>query len=248
MTPGRHSHRRRARRLSCAALLAVGALAPASAAAMSAPSDGSSLSPRLAELARPAVRSASRSAQAAQLSLVSSGPGSLLRDGNRVVVEVHFADGAAIDPEALRAAGAEVLHVSARYRAATAAIRPADLRALGGLPGVASTDEVLRPLVRATDCGGLARSEGDALLNAGNARASFGVDGSGVGVGILSDSFNRDLGAATHAPEDVASGDLPGPGSPCGSGPGPRSASPPPSPANCSSRPTSGPSPLPAPR
>ena len=216
MTPA-FNPRRRLRRSSLAALLAASALLPASASAMSAPVDGSSLSSRLAKLARPAARSAPRVAQAARLSLPASGPGSLLRDGGRVVVEVRFADGAAIDPGPLEAAGAEILHVSDRYRAATAAVWPADLPALGSLPGVTAIDEVLRPIVRATDCGGSARSEGDALLNAGNARTSFGIDGSGVTVGILSDSFNRAASAATHAAEDVASGDLPGPGSPCGS-------------------------------
>ena len=216
MTPALNS-RRQAGRFSLAALLAASVLLPASASAMSAPVDGTSLSLRLIELARPAARSAPRASQAARLSLPANGPGSLLRDGGRVVVEVRFADGAAVDPTALAASGAEVLHVSERYRAATAAVRPADLPALGSLPGVAAVDEVLQPIVRATDCGGSARSEGDTLLNAGNARASFGVDGSGVSVGILSDSFNRAVSAATHAAEDVARGDLPGPGSPCGS-------------------------------
>jgi hypothetical protein len=211
------NRRRWPRKFALAALLAVSALLPASASAMSAPADGSSLSPRLAELARPAARSAPRANQAARLSLPASGPGSLLRDGGRVIVEVRYEDGAAIDPAPLAAAGAQVLHVSEPYRTATAAVRPADLRALGSLPGVATVHEVLRPLVRATDCGGSARSEGDTLLNAGNARTSFGVDGSGVTVGILSDSFNRASSAVTHAAEDVASGDLPGPGSPCGS-------------------------------
>ncbi|HET7574163.1 MAG TPA: S8 family serine peptidase, partial [Solirubrobacterales bacterium] len=57
----------------------------------------------------------------------------------------------------------------------------------------------------------------DGQLNAATARSAFGVDGTGVRVGILSDSFNRKGTALTHAAADVASGDLPGPGSPCGS-------------------------------
>jgi hypothetical protein len=184
---------------------------------MSAPSGGSALSPRLAELAKPAVRSASRSEQAARLSLAANGPGSLLRDGNRVLVDVRFERGAAASLDALRAAGAEIVQSSSRYQTVTVAARPADLPGIADLARVGGVTEVLTPIVRGADCGGAVRSEGDIQLNAGNARASFGVDGSGVTVGILSDSFDRDATAATHAAGDVASGDLPGPGSPCGS-------------------------------
>jgi hypothetical protein len=140
-----------------------------------------------------------------------------LRDGNRVLVEVRFAGDAVAGADDLRAAGAEIVNLSSRYGTVTAAVRPADLRLVADLAGVDAVTGVLTPLVRASDCGGAVRSEGDGQLNAANARTSFGVDGSGVTVGILSDSFDRDGGALTHASGDVASGDLPGPGSPCGS-------------------------------
>lgn len=73
-------------------------------------------------------------------------------------------------------------------------------------------------------------SEGVGQLRAGDgedeegkeARKEFEVDGSGVTVGILSDSFNRATEAAdgsgpiaTHAPQDVSAGDLPGAGNTC---------------------------------
>jgi hypothetical protein len=48
-------------------------------------------------------------------------------------------------------------------------------------------------------------SEGDAAIRADEARALFGVDGAGITVGTLSDSFDRFSGAAGN----VASGDLP---------------------------------------
>jgi hypothetical protein len=206
-----------ARPLTFAALLAASALAPASTQAQSSPPAGPDLSPRLAELARPATRSAPRSEQGPRLGLAASGPGSLMRDGNRVLVEVRFDGGAAAVSAALREAGAEIVHVSGRYRTVTAAVRPADLPRVGNLAGVANVNEVLTPLSRGADCGGAVRSEGDAQLNAASARSGFAVDGSGVTVGILSDSFDRDPSAPTHAAGDVASGDLPGPGSPCGS-------------------------------
>jgi hypothetical protein len=163
------------------------------------------------------VRTAAPNEQAARLGLAVSGPGSLLRDGNRVLVDVRFDRGAVASVDALRAAGAEIVAVSRDYQTVTVAARPAELPAIGSLARVGTVAEVLTPIVRGADCGGAVRSEGDAQLNAANARAGFGVDGSGVTVGILSDSFDRDPGTATRAVGDVVSGDLPGPGSPCGS-------------------------------
>jgi hypothetical protein len=184
---------------------------------MSSPAADPSLSARLDELAQPALRTAPRGEQAAGLNLAASGPGSLLRDGNRVLVEVRFESAAALALTDLRGAGAEIVHVGRRYRTVTVAARAADLPRIGAVAGVDAVIEVLAPLVRGADCGGAARSEGDAQLNAASARSAFGLDGSGVTVGILSDSFDRDPLAVTRAAVDVASGDLPGPGSPCGS-------------------------------
>jgi len=48
-------------------------------------------------------------------------------------------------------------------------------------------------------------SQGDALIGADVARADFGVDGSGVNIGIISDSFDCQEGYGT----DVANGELP---------------------------------------
>lgn len=145
------------------------------------------------------------------------GPGAPLRDGNRVLVDVRFERGAAAGLDALRAAGAEIVHLSRRYQTVTVAVKPAEVAELHDLARVGGVARVATPLVMGVDCGGLKRSEGDAQLLGPSARASLGVDGTGVTVGILSDSFNRDPGAATSAAGDVASGDLPGPGSPCGS-------------------------------
>jgi hypothetical protein len=217
MSPRRSSRSRPAWRASLAALLAVAALAPAAAAAMSSPAADPGLSARRGELAQPGLRTAPRAEQAAGLSLPLSGPGSLLRDGNRVLVEVRFESGAGLVLPALRAAGGEIVDVGHRYRTVTVAVRPVDLPRLGAVAGVGTVTETLAPLVRGADCGGASRSEGDVQLNAAGARSAFGVDGSGVTVGILSDSFDRDPLAVTRAADDVASGDLPGPGSPCGS-------------------------------
>lgn len=227
MPPGR-TPRTGAGRLSVAAALlgcALALAAPAFAlAAVGAPSDGA-LSPRLAELAKPSVRAVGPVRQARLLSLSASGPGSLLRRGNRVVVEVRFDHGAAAGVEALRAAGAAVVNVSHRYETVTVAAKPAELRAVAAVPGVAGVKEVLTPMLfAAASCpSGATVSEGDSQLHAAQARGAFNLDGSGVTVGILSDSFNQASEAAdgsgpvaTHAREDEESGDLPGTRNPCG--------------------------------
>jgi hypothetical protein len=201
--------------LALLGLLAACLLAPAGAQAATA--GEAALSPRLVQLASPALRSLGPAQQAQRLSLAPRGPASLLRLGDRVVVNVRFDRGALAGAEELSAAGAEVLDSSSRYQTVTVAAKPESLDELSSVAGVGAVTEVLAPVIRGADCGGLVRSEGDAQLNGPSARASWGVDGSGVTVGILSDSFDRDATAATHAAQDVASGDLPGPGSPCGS-------------------------------
>jgi hypothetical protein len=183
-------------------------------AAAGRPSDGD-LASRLAELAKPAIRSAPPATQAERIGLPAEGPGSLLRAGDRVLVEVRFDGGAAAGVDELRATGAETVDVSSRYQTVTVAALPAELSALARVPGVTAVTEVLTPVAASTCPNGIAVSEGDAHLRAAEARAAFGVDGAGVEVGILSDSFDEDASAETHASDDVESGDLPGTGNTC---------------------------------
>lgn len=207
------------------ALLASALVLPGPSAAIGAVKQGR-LSPRLSLLAEPTVHSSSRKAQARDLGVPARGPGSLLREGNRVLTEVRFKRGPAAGAADLREAGAKVVDVSPRYKVVTAAVRPDELGQLSGVPNVAAVTEVLTPIVSVagdavsaalgTPCFGAETSEGDAQARAAQARAEFGVDGSGVRVGILSDSFDRDALTPTGAAEDVESGDLPGVGNPCG--------------------------------
>lgn len=211
---------------SIAALVLACALAPASASTIaSRPSDGA-LSPRLAELAKPSIRSAPPAVQAEELSLAAEGPGSLLRQGNRVLVDVRFDQGAGVGVDDLRSAGAKIVNVSRRYQTVTVAAKPSELGVLTSVPNVTGVKEVLTPVVAATSvpgpvassiipCFGAATSEGDQQLRAAEARKAFDIDGSGITVGILSDSFDADEFAATSAGEDVKSNDLPGPGNTC---------------------------------
>ncbi len=191
-------------------------------------STGQNLSPRLAKLARPAVSSASDAAQAHKLGLVDRGPGSLLREGNRVLVYVRFESDAATGLKALRGAGAKIVSLNSGYHTVTVAAKPAQLRRLGSVARVAGVTEALAPVVAAGPCpSGEVVSEGDQQLKAAQAREMPFVDGSGVKVGILSDSFDQATEAAdggplaTTAPKDIESGDLPGLGDPPGTGDNP---------------------------
>jgi hypothetical protein len=70
--------------------------------------------------------------------------------------------------------------------------------ALGSLRSVSAS---LRPITNA----GAVTSQGVQAMNA----TSLGFDGTGVTVGVLSDSYNLNHSAATTASDDIASGDLP---------------------------------------
>lgn len=59
---------------------------------------------------------------------------------------------------------------------------------------------------------GKVTSKGDRVMRAQIARRNFSIDGRGVTIGVISDSFN----ARKQADRDVASGDLPGRGNPLG--------------------------------
>jgi hypothetical protein len=234
MTVGSTCLASRSRRRALAVLVAACALAPASAAARSNPAGEDGLSSVLAELAKPAVRALPPARQARKLGVAPSGAGSLLREGNRVLVDVSYEQGAIAGLDDLRARGAQIVAASRRYQTITAAVAPASLRAVAAAPGVGSVSENRAPIlygegetsaaaVGAACEGGSVISEGIPQLHVAEARGKYGVSGSGVSVGVLSDSFDRATEAAdgsgavaTHAAEDVASEDLPGAANACG--------------------------------
>ncbi len=191
----------------------------------------SKLAPRLQTLLQPQVRALTGAGQSRALGLAASGAGSLMqRPGGRVVVRIRFADTSTATLDAVRAAGVTDLSVSVPDAVANGVVAPSDLAAVAQVPGVASVQEEITPLVgppsstpgpasapppavtSAGACPSGIVSEGDAQLKANTARANFGVDGTGVNVGVLSDSFNSLGGAAT----DVAANELPGPANTCG--------------------------------
>lgn len=189
---------------------------------------GGKLSPRLSVLGGKQSLAAARAAAPAVFSLPASGPGSLVRraDG-RLLVEIRTANTTAATVARLRARGAAVVNVSARNKTVTAAVVPSVLAAIASDAAVKYVNEVLAPITSGTgrragtfksSAAGCSPtiSEGDTLMNVAAARAAKSVDGSGQTIGVLSDSYNKATAAPTHAAADIASGDLPGPGNPCG--------------------------------
>jgi hypothetical protein len=166
-----------------------------------------------------------------------AGPASLqLADDGTLAATVQFA---AIPTEAQLARVRELARIDRVYTVAPAVavhVDPERLSALAGIDGVISASPDLAPVVGsgqlptelvgalapavpvAAALPGSCRSlpvDGDAILGAKQAREEYGVDGTGVTVGIISDSYGRDT-AITSPAQDVAAGLLPGPGNPCG--------------------------------
>ncbi|HEY9727113.1 MAG TPA: hypothetical protein V6D50_11760, partial [Chroococcales cyanobacterium] len=104
----------------------------------------------------------------------------------------------------IQAYGAEILHTSANYNRVQVLVPLEQVESLAQLPEVKSIKPYIKPRVWR----GSVRSEGDIAQGAGVARATYGVNGAGVKVGVLSDSYDYLGGAAT----DIANGDLPADG------------------------------------
>jgi hypothetical protein len=209
--------------------VAVGLLAAAVAAGMayavplqaeaaapgSAAVPGHHLSTRLSALVAAEEAGLGPAATAEALSLPATGAGSLLRtpDGQNVVVDVRFSSYSRSRVDGVEAAGGRIVHRSPGSRQVTVAALPEELTAIGEAAGVEYMGEELTPQVNAV-CDATI-SEGDAILHANQLRAT-GVDGTGVKVGVISDSYNMAVAPATNAAQDIASDNLPGAANTCG--------------------------------
>lgn len=192
--------------LACAAL-------PATAAAASSP-----LSAPLEALAEPAVAAQPLAAQADRLGLPRDGPGSLVRDGGRVLVTARVPGGVAPAFADLRQAGARILSASAETGTATLAVAPSRLSEVAAVPGISAVWQVRAPVTFTPEgqCeGGAAISEGLSQLQVDHARSAFDLRGKGQTIGVLSDSYDSAEPNPTGAKDDVLSGDLPGPAGTC---------------------------------
>src|SRR5215216_4311421 len=120
MFSGRHASRGAQ---AFAVLLALMALPTAGASGeIVGAKGGGPLSPRLEELAAPAIAAQPLAGQARYLGFPVSGPGSLIRDGNRVLVHARFGQGAVAALPDLRQAGARIVSLSARAQTVTLSI------------------------------------------------------------------------------------------------------------------------------
>jgi len=192
--------------LACAALPATAAAAP------------SPLSPPLEELAEPAVAAKPLAAQADRLGLPLEGPGSLVRDGGRVLVTARVPGGVGPAVAALRQVGARIVSAAAETETATLSVAPSHLPELATVPGVSAVWQVRAPVSFTPEgqCeGGAAISKGLSQLQVDQARSAFDLRGKGQTIGVLSDSYDSAEADPTAATDDVLSGDLPGPAGTC---------------------------------
>ena len=109
----------------------------------------SKLSFRLEALAQSsALRAASAVDQADALSLPAQGAGSLVRNARgQLLVYIRMVDVSQTQLQTLRAAGAQIVHVSSRYRVVTAYVDAATLTSIADLTAVQSVEEALAPMV-----------------------------------------------------------------------------------------------------
>src|SRR5215468_1089804 len=129
----------------------------------------------------------------------------------RVLVDVYAREDASLASVRDRAesAGLDTVTQSADQRAVEGYIALSDVNALAKAAGVASVSLGLKPFTKV----GAATSQGVAAERAD--RVKKGIDGRGVTVGALSDSFDTATefigggGPAVHAKADVRTGDLP---------------------------------------
>jgi hypothetical protein len=192
------------------------------APALAAPDE---LSSRLAIVSGAGLRSAPEPEQARAVSLLPHGPGSLLRDpAGDLIVNVRVSGDARERVPGVRDAGASMVAVAPGYHLISASAGEGELRAIARAPGVESVTEELTPMTgrvaspamrTLNTCAPGVVSEGDQQLGADVARDQYRVDGAGIKVGVMSDSFNTGT-PVTKAADDIATADLPGPGNPCG--------------------------------
>jgi subtilisin family serine protease len=106
--------------------------------------------------------------------------------------------------------GQGMLDARAHEHSVSGRVPIAALSDIAGIPGL----RFVRPVLAATRVG-LATTQGDHSMHSDSARERFGVDGTGVRVGVLSDSFDCAPGpfasgqSFTRAGQDAVNGDLP---------------------------------------
>ncbi len=151
----------------------------------------------------------------AQTLQTANNAGLAIRDGrDRILVDIYLNGRLPIGTvrQSLeRKNGARIIAENSRYQAGVLEVYvPLGLvREIAALPGVSSVVLVLKPVADV----GLTTSQGVVQHRVDQLPA--GIDGSGITVAALSDSYNTTTGPI-RAANDIASGDLPGAGNPLG--------------------------------
>lgn len=178
----------------------------------------------------------------------------LIKEDGSPLVQVYLTELTLTVEQALIRAGLTILDTTPDYALVSGTIAPQDLDALAALPFVRSVQESYKPTTMggAAALGGMSLAERVQMNRANNspctgsnvgafttegvqqmrvdlARAlgladGAKLDGTGITVGIISDSYDINPFAGMTGPDDtrivaaadIASGDLPGPGNPCG--------------------------------
>lgn len=219
--------------LTTAAIASAAVILLSGPAAFAQPEEQAPTGSTLSDSVQAAVDGgASTTAQVAEaVGLPTNGPLGLSSDSaGRLAVNIGFgAKPTGAQVEAV-AAVAQIERVNTFSPTISAIVDPARFAELRAIDGVVTVDPVLAPTVagagvaasarsavRAADPAGCAPfpSESSAPLAADLARLDYGVDGSGVEVGIISDSFARAT-TITSPQQDVEAAALPGDGNPCG--------------------------------
>jgi hypothetical protein len=203
-------------------VVGAGLVAPLAGASTVAPPAEGRPSPWSPTLAAAVGLSRSNGGRAALGNLPASGPGSATRaDDGRWIAQLTLTDQAALHASDLETTGAEVLATYGRI--ATIAATRGVLERLGRsetvvhlthapVPLRAGATSMAVPATGPATCPTGIVSEGVAQLTVDDAWAVHGIDGSGLTVGVVSDSFDARGGESS----DVAAAELPGAGNPCG--------------------------------
>lgn len=226
----------RAAAISAAVLCSLSFALPASAQPTPPAESDSPLVGTLAHAVEKAVIAGADTPEAitSAVGLPGSGRGSLrFDDDGRLSVTVTFErrPGTELLEEIGRTA--EIVSVQDLTSSATVWVAPDRLDTLRGLDGVRAVSPVVQPVAipitppAIPDAPSAERSaaekscrafpsDADTPLRTAEARTDFGVDGTGVTIGILSDSYDAWTDAETTPEDDIEAGLLPGPGNPCG--------------------------------
>lgn len=189
------------------------------------------LSYNLAQLTQSSPQLQSTQQQIEYVGLADEGPGSIVQNAQgEILTYIRLNNLSRSNVHALAQSGVRITHVDREYGIITAYINPQNVLSVASVNAVQNIQEVLQPISmgsidrapsttntqpQSTYCVPGIISEGDTQLRASAARNNFEVDGSGVTVGVLSDTFDESGMHLISADDDIESGDLPGPGNPC---------------------------------